>query len=60
VRFDAYGGSADAGRYHQFGKVLAEDVRSGLATPFALVPRTTGTGFIEELTGSSTPCRAPA
>ena len=52
VRFDAYGGSADAGRYHDFGKVLAEDVRSGLATPFALVPRSTGTQFLETLTGA--------
>ncbi len=52
VRFDAYGGSADAGRYHSFGKVLAEDVRSGLATPFALVPRSTGTQFMETLTGA--------
>jgi hypothetical protein len=52
VRFDAYGGSADAGRYHEFGKVLAEDVRSGLATPFALVPRTTGTEFVEVFTGA--------
>jgi hypothetical protein len=52
VRFDAYGGSADAGRYHQFGKVLAEDVRAGLATPFALVPRSTGTPFVETLTGA--------
>jgi hypothetical protein len=52
VRFDAYGGSADAGRYHQFGKVLAEDVRSGLATPFALIPRSTGTQFMETLTGA--------
>ena len=52
VRFDAYGGSADAGRYHSFGKVLAEDVRSGLATPFALIPRATGTQFVETLTGA--------
>ena len=52
VRFDAYGGSADAGRYHSFGKLLAEDVRSGLATPFALVPRSTGTQFMETLTGA--------
>ena len=52
VRFDAYGGSADAGRYHSFGKVLAEDVRSGLATPFALIPRSTGTQFMETLTGA--------
>jgi hypothetical protein len=52
VRFDAYGGSADAGRYHQFARVLAADVRSGLATPFALVPRATGTQFVETLTGA--------
>ena len=52
VRFDAYGGSADAGRYHAFGKVLAADVRSGLATPFALIPRQTGTPFVEVLTGA--------
>lgn len=51
VRFDAYGGTADAGRYHDFGKVLAAEVRSGLATPFALVPRQTGTPFVETLTG---------
>jgi len=52
VRFDQYGGSADAGRYHNYGKVLAEDVRSGLATPFALIPRATGTQFVETLTGA--------
>ena len=52
VRFDAYGGAADAGRYHEVAKVLAEDVRSGLASPFALVPRTTGTEFLEVFTGA--------
>ncbi len=29
VRFDAYGGSADAGRYHSVGKELAGAVRDG-------------------------------
>jgi hypothetical protein len=53
VRFDAYGGSADAGRYHAFGRVLADDVRSGLASPFALIPRATGTQFVETLTGAA-------
>ena len=32
--------------------MLAEDVRSGLATPFALIPRGTGTQFVEVLTGA--------
>lgn len=52
VRFDLYEGSADAGRYHAYGKVLAADVRSGLATPFALIPSGTGTQFLETLTGA--------
>lgn len=51
VRFDAYGGNADAARYHVVGKVLAGDVRSGLASPFAVLPSGTGTRFVEELTG---------
>jgi hypothetical protein len=51
VRFDFYGGSADAERYHDVGRVLASDVRSGLATPVALLPTGESTRFIEQTTG---------
>ena len=51
VRFDAYGGSADAGAYHDVGKVLAASVRSGVASPLSVVPTGTNTDFVEHLTG---------
>ena len=51
VRFDSYGGGADAARYHAVGKVLAGDVRAGLTSPWAVLPSGRSTAFIEELTG---------
>lgn len=51
VRFDAYGGQADAGRYDAVGSVLAGDVRSGLTTPLSVLPLGQSTTFVEELTG---------
>ena len=51
VRFDAYGGSADAGRYHAVGKELAGAVRDGSASLFEVLPSSTGTRSIEEFTG---------
>lgn len=50
VAFDAYGGAADAGRYHLFGKALAGAVRSGQASVLELVPSDVGTPFVERLT----------
>jgi hypothetical protein len=51
VRFDFYGGSADSERYHDVGRLLASDVRSGLATPVAVLPTGESTRFVEQLTG---------
>ncbi|MEO1058453.1 MAG: hypothetical protein AAFY28_16215, partial [Actinomycetota bacterium] len=51
VRFEAYGGAADAGRYHNAGKLIAGDVYEGLATPLSLIPRGTTTLFVENFTG---------
>ncbi len=51
VRFDFYGGSADAERYHDVGRLLASDVRSGLATPVAVFPTGESTRFVEQVTG---------
>lgn len=51
VRFDAYGGSADAGRYHAVGKELAGAVRDGSASLLEVLPTSTGTRSIEEFTG---------
>ncbi len=51
VRFDAYGGSADAGSYHAAGKLIAGDFWDGKVTLFGLVPKQTGTQFVEDLTG---------
>ncbi len=51
VRFDAYQGSADAGRYHAVGKELAGAVRDGSVSPLEVLPSSTGTRSIEEFTG---------
>ncbi len=51
VRFDSYGGSADAGKYHEAGRLLAADVRSGVASPVSVLPTGTDTDFLEQLTG---------
>lgn len=50
VAFDAYGGLSDAGHYHEFGQVLARDVRGGDASFLDLVPTEIGTRFMEKLT----------
>jgi hypothetical protein len=51
IRFDAYGGSADAGRYHNAGKLIAGQFHDGTLGIFGLIPSSTNTAFIEELTG---------
>jgi hypothetical protein len=52
VRFDAYGGSADAGRYHNAGKLIAGQFHDGAIGIFGLIPSGgTGTQFLEKLTG---------
>ncbi len=51
IRSGAYGGFADANRYHLVGSLLAESVRSGRSTPLAVLPVGSNTEFIEELTG---------
>jgi hypothetical protein len=51
IRFDAYGGSADAGRYHATGKLIAGQFHDGTIGILGLFPTSTGTPFIEELTG---------
>ena len=52
VAFDAYGGNADAGRYHDFGRLLAGDIRSGAASLSNIIPSGTGTHFVERATAS--------
>ena len=51
VRFDAYGGSADASGYHDVGSRIAAGVRSGMDSPWSLLPTGTGTQFVGEVTG---------
>ena len=51
VRFDAYGGSADAGRYHDAGKLIAGQFHDGTIGIFSLIPSGTNTEFVENLTG---------
>lgn len=51
VAFDAYGGKADAQLYHETGKLIAADIRSGAISPLAAIPHATGTQFINQLTG---------
>lgn len=50
VAFDAYGGTADAGRYHVFGKFFAGQIRSGAMSPWEAIPADVGTPFIERFT----------
>ncbi|MEM8620179.1 MAG: hypothetical protein AAGF73_10690 [Actinomycetota bacterium] len=50
VRFDVFGGSADAQRYHNYAKVTAGAVYDGVRDPFSLVPTGSGTVFTEQFT----------
>ena len=52
IAFDAYGGAADAGRYHEFGKALAGEIRSGRTSVLRAIPAGTGTQFVERLTAT--------
>jgi hypothetical protein len=52
VAFDAYGGSADAARYHRLGADLAEKIRSGTVPWSTVVPRGVGTEFVQNLTAT--------
>jgi hypothetical protein len=52
VAFDAYGGRTDAERYHQFGAKAASAVWAGEASWTSVVPRGTGTEFMERFTAS--------
>lgn len=51
IRSGAYGGFADANRYHEAGARLAGGVRSGESTVLAIIPFERGTFFIENVTG---------
>ena len=52
VRFDAYGGSADAGRYHNAGKLIAGQFHDGTHRHLRAHPQRRPTPqFVEELTG---------
>jgi hypothetical protein len=51
VAFDAYGGQADAGAYHDAGTRLAEQIRGGDVAVITQMTSETGTEFIERLTG---------
>lgn len=52
VAFDSYGGSVDAARYHEVARLGAVRIRSGELPVTRLIPRSTGTAFIEETTTS--------
>jgi hypothetical protein len=52
VAFSAYGGNADAQRYHNDGKLLAGAIRQGTAALSNIVPRGTGTLFMSRLTAT--------
>ncbi len=51
VRFESYGGAADANRYHDTARLLAGAVRDGSASLTTVIPTGTKTLFIEQLTG---------
>jgi hypothetical protein len=50
VSFDAYGGSTDAQRYHNYGVRVAQQVWSGDAAWSRVLPYGTGTAFVERFT----------
>ena len=52
VAFDAYGGLADAGRYHDYGRSLAAQIRAGDTSLLRVIPTGTGTQFIERWTAT--------
>ena len=52
VAFDAYGGASDAGRYHEYGRTLAGQIRSGEASLLRIIPTGTGTQFLERWTAT--------
>jgi len=52
VAFDAYGGSADASGYHDAGKLLAGQIRSGAVGLSKIIPSGTGTEFMQRVTAS--------
>jgi hypothetical protein len=50
VGFEAYEGGIDASRYHRFASEAAGKVWSGEESLFTVLPRSTGTPFLEHLT----------
>jgi hypothetical protein len=60
IRFDAYGGSADAGRYHNAGKLIAGQFHDGTIGILGLIPTSPAPRSSRNSPASSTPCRAPA
>lgn len=50
VGFEAYGGGIDAARYHDYAAPVATSVWSAEINPLRLIPRSTGTPFMEEVT----------
>lgn len=52
VAFDAYGGVADANGYHEFGKRLAGEIRSGAASLSNIIPQGTSTQFVQRVTAT--------
>ena len=51
VAFDAYGGQADAGVYHEAGARLADQIRGGDLSTVTGLTSETGAAFVERLTG---------
>jgi len=50
IGFDAYDGAIDAAAYHEFGAIRASGFWAGRVTLFNVLPRYTGTSFVDQLT----------
>lgn len=50
--FGAYGGAGDSQRYHDAGRLVAGNIRSGTSSLLSIIPTGTGTDFIDSVTGT--------
>ena len=53
IAFQSYSGFSDSGDYDLNAKVIAGNIRSGVRSPLELIPRGTGTQFIEHFLASN-------
>lgn len=51
VAFDAYGGLSDSSEYHRVGRVIAGEFHRGELSILQMLPHTTGTRSVGEITG---------